>query len=109
MGFPTANIEYPIEKAIIKESVYFGKCHITEREYYAIINVGTKPTFTKVNTPRIEAYLLDFKDDIYGIEINLDFYEKIREIKQFNSINELKEQLNSDMIFCRKIIEKNEG
>ncbi len=109
MGFPTANIEYPEEKAIIKEGVYFGKCIIDKTEYYSIINVGSQPTVTRDNTPRIEAYILDFKGDIYGMEITLDFYEKIREIQKFNNIDELKEQLNSDMLFCKKIIQKNEG
>lgn len=109
IGYPTANIEYPVEKAILKDGVYFGKCHIDKNEYYAIINIGLQPTVTIDNTPRIEAHLLDFKDNIYGIEITLDFYEKIREIKKFNNIDELKEQLTFDMKSCRKMIEKTEG
>ncbi len=108
MGFPTANIEYPLEKAIINEGVYYGKCFADKNEYHAIINVGKQPTVTKDNTPRIEAHLLDFQNNIYGTEIKLDFYEKIREIKKFKNIDELKEQLNCDILFCRNIT-KNEG
>ena len=101
IGFPTANIDYPTNKKVIKEGVYSGKCHIREKEYASIINVGSQPTVTKNNTPKIEAHLLDFNGNLYGNEIRLDFHDKIRDIIAFDNIEDLKEQLKKDKEFCK--------
>jgi len=107
LGFPTANIDFPKEKAIISEGVYFGKCYLNSNEYSCIINVGNQPTITKDNTPKIETHILEFNEDIYSSEIKIDFYKKIREIKSFENINELKNQLQKDKEYAKNLIEAN--
>ena len=105
LGFPTANIEFPENKAILKNGVYFGYAETVYGVSYAIINVGTQPTVSDVNTPKIEAFLLDFNEDIYGEKIKINFLEYIRDIKKFNDINELKNQLNLDKKIAEKLKE----
>ena len=43
-----------------------------------------------------ETHLLDFKEDIYGMHVEIDFLDRIRDEKRFSSVNELKEQISRD-------------
>lgn len=107
LGFPTANIDFPENKAIVKQGVYFGTAETDFGTFYTIINVGLQPTVTEDFTPRIEAHLLDFDKEIYERSIRLKFIERFRDIKHFISITELKEQLIKDKEKAYEIIKAN--
>ena len=107
LGFPTANIDFPENKAIIKQGVYFGLAETDFGTFYTIINVGLQPTVTADHTPRIEAHLIDFDKEIYGRTIKLKFIERFRDIKQFSNITELKKQLIKDKEMAYKMIKAN--
>ena len=107
LGFPTANIDFPENKAIVKQGVYFGTAETDFGTFYTIINVGLQPTVTEDFTPRIEAHLLDFDKEIYERSIRLKFRERFRDIKHFISITELKEQLIKDKEKAYEIIKAN--
>ncbi len=106
IGFPTANIEIPDNKAVIKNGVYLGKCHLEENSFFCIINIGPQPTVTDEFTPKIEVHILDFEGDIYGREIRIDFYERIRDIAVFKNTQELKAQLISDKETAYKLLSR---
>jgi len=107
LGFPTANIIFPENKAIIKNGVYFGTAIVENKDYYAIINVGPQPTVSDEFTPRIEAHLLDFKGNLYESTIKLNFLVRMRDIQKFSDKNELIKQLNKDKIKAKEIIKAN--
>lgn len=96
LGFPTANISYPENKAVIKAGVYFCKCGFDAYTGFCIVNVGSQPTVADKPTPKIECHILDFSGDVYGKEIRLDFLKRMRDIKVFGSLSELKRQLELD-------------
>ena len=96
IGFPTANISYPKNKALIKDGVYFGRTLVDKETFFSIINVGTQPTVTSIKTPKIEVHLIDFCGDLYGKKIKTEFFKKLRSQKNFDNLNALKTQLELD-------------
>lgn len=102
IGFPTANIKAEREFLIPSRGVYVGKVSFDECDYPAMINIGFNPTFNKRRVLSIEAHLLDFHGDIYGKNVDVSFYRKIRDEKKFSSIDELISQLNRDVQATRE-------
>ncbi len=72
----------------------------------AAVNIGTRPTVTDQTQRTIEAHLLDFNKDLYGINVTLDFMEFLRGEQKFNGLPELVAQINRDIARTREIIRK---
>jgi riboflavin kinase / FMN adenylyltransferase len=98
MGFPTANIRPDYNyKLVPKDGVYAVKVKVNSMEYLGMLNIGLRPTVNKGNENKsIEVHLLGFNGDIYGTKIKLLFYKRIRNEMKFNSLEELKIQLEID-------------
>ena len=96
IGFPTANIIYPVDKLIPNNGVYTGKAETEFGTFNAIINIGIQPTVSNKNTPMIEAHLLDFNNDLYDTTIKIKIYSWIRNIIKFDNYDELINQLKKD-------------
>jgi len=95
MGFPTANIELPKGGIIPGYGVYKTRTCIDGKVYPSITNVGGKPTVEK-DAELIETHIEGNFGDLYGKTIEIDFIKFIRDIKRFDSIEELKCQLEQD-------------
>lgn len=108
IGFPTANIDFSREYLPPKQGVYIGAVKLKEKLYPAMINVGHNPTFNTKNNLSIEAYILDFNQEIYGQEIRVLFYKRIRDELKFDSIQELIDQMNKDLVATQTYFENNE-
>ncbi len=98
---PTANILIKNQKNPILKGVYASITEFKGKKYYGISNVGTNPTFND-GSLRCETFLFDFSEDIYGEEITVSFVYFIRPEKKFSGIDELKEQINKDIISTKK-------
>ena len=96
IGFPTANLELDYPYVLPKIGVYMGYVNLLTSTYKAIICVSTHPTIMELNEPQIEVHLLYYKGDLYGREIEVEFVDFMREVQKFDSLEELKEQLNRD-------------
>lgn len=96
IGFPTANLEVNQELMSPGSGVYAGQIMIRNASYKCVVNIGTKPTFHEDYPLTVEAHIIDFKEDIYGEEIELFFIDKIRDEKKFMSIEQLVEQIRQD-------------
>jgi riboflavin kinase/FMN adenylyltransferase len=97
IGFPTANINPSDEfKLIPKNGVYFVSSEINNEIYYGMMNIGYRPTVTDALKLIIEVHYLDFNLDIYNTIIRIDFIDFIRNEIKFNSIDDLKVQLEKD-------------
>lgn len=103
IGFPTANLE-AIDTLIPKNGVYAGFALISGKRYPAAINIGPNPTFGEL-AKKVEVHVLDFAESIYGLAIEVDFIERLRDIRQFDSTEQLQEQLKIDIDSVRKISE----
>jgi riboflavin kinase / FMN adenylyltransferase len=105
INFPTANIDYPMEKLIPSNGIYVCHAWSQDVQYGAAVSVGIRPTF-QVEDPRslVEAYLLDFDDDIYGTDLRLEFIARLRDEEKFGSVPELVEQIHRDVAQTRSVL-----
>jgi riboflavin kinase / FMN adenylyltransferase len=103
IGFPTANVLSDADAVIPARGVYAGFVRFGEEEYAACTNVGVAPTFGGTES-RIEAYLLDFKGDLYGRVVDVSFVKRIREERRFSGVDELTEQIRRDVEVARIIV-----
>ena len=99
MGFPTANLELPREYMLINcGGVFACLVDYEGKTYKAMANIGHRPTIgdrTK-DQPIIEVNLFDFDGDLYGKLIRVSFIDRIRDEEKFDSLDELKAQLERD-------------
>ncbi|MBR5862111.1 MAG: riboflavin biosynthesis protein RibF [Bacteroidales bacterium] len=105
IGFPTANMQlYEPLKLIPGNGVYFVKVHTLGKHYYGMCNIGCRPTVGAGNARTVETNIFDFDEDIYGLDLEVTFISRIREEVKFNSLDELRVQLEKDRDACRKVI-----
>lgn len=101
IGFPTANLKAEDKLIIPKNGIYAVKVYIKNKVYYGATNIGYNPTVNgKVLS--IETNIIDFDEEIYGEIIRVEFLDRIRDEKKFNSLDELKSQLRKDVNFVYK-------
>jgi len=104
LGFPTANIKIESDlKLIPKNGVYLISTIINKKIIFGMMNIGIKPTTNK-NTKSIEVNLFDFNQDLYEKNITIYIKQFLREEIKFDSLNELKLQIEKDKITCNSII-----
>lgn len=89
LGFPTINIMTEEHRAYPPNGVYATKVYIDQKQYLGITNIGYAPT-VDVEVKRIETYIYDFNEDVYGKHAKVEFYKFIRPERKFNGIEELK-------------------
>lgn len=96
LGYPTANIKpIDVNKLIPANAIYAVQVTVRNQQFKGMASIGPRPTFQK-EEPTIEIHILDFKGDIYNEWIDVDFIQKIRDIKKFNSPQELIQELDAD-------------
>lgn len=96
MGIPTINIYPENGKCIPLFGVYGSYVEIEGRIYKGITNVGVRPTVAEDNRIVIETNLIDFDGDLYGKKLEVRLEKFIRKEIKFDSLEKLKEQINSD-------------
>ena len=96
IDFPTANLELDYSYVFPKEGVYMGYGYFMNRKRKAMICVGTHPTIHQLMKPIIEVHIIDFNENLYGRELYVDFVSYLRGVKQYSSLEELREQLIKD-------------
>ena len=105
IGFPTANIQlYEPLKLIPRNGVYFVKVKTLGNHYYGMCNIGCRPTVGTGNARTVETNIFDFDEDIYGLDLEVTFISRIREEVRFDSLDDLRIQLEKDRNACRTVI-----
>lgn len=95
IGFPTANVS-GIDTLLPGAGVYGGRAILSGRTWPAAINVGPNPTFGEQSL-KVEVHLIGFHKAIYGKLLEVDFLTRLRDVRQFESIEDLKRQLAQDV------------
>src|SRR5215216_7109561 len=104
INVPTANIGYSYDKMIPANGIYACWAYIQGKKYQAAINIGINPTFTPdKQIPNVETHILDFKREIYGEDVRLEFVARLRDELRFNSVDTLLEQIWKDVEKTRSI------
>lgn len=98
IGFPTANIELDGAYIIPPTGVYAVQFQLDGDTYNGVCNIGYKPTFydEKKVKPSIEVHVFEFNKSIYGKNVSIIWYKRIRSEQKFNSIDELIVQIGKD-------------
>jgi riboflavin kinase/FMN adenylyltransferase len=107
IGFPTANVVPPAGRACPADGVYFvgvrvqGSGALTG---YGVVNLGARPTFAETER-LLETYILDFNGDLYGTEIEVCFLQRLRGVRRFEGVGELKTQIERDVALAVELAE----
>lgn len=97
LGFKTANLIYPENLVEVGRGVYQVSVEHDGNTYKGIANYGIRPTVADGEKSTLEVHILNFDKEIYGEKIKVTFLKKIREEKKFNSLEELKTQIQEDV------------
>jgi len=105
IGFPTANLQLrePL-KLLPAGGVYLTRVRTVGAEYFGMTNIGTRPTVSAGETLSIETNIFDFDQDIYGLEMNVEFIQRIRSEQCFDSLEALRVQLEKDRECCKILV-----
>ncbi len=113
LGFPTANID-PHHEVLPPSGVYAVLAIFHNKKFKGVCYIGTKPTFSRQDgiplltgkhqrQKHVEVYIFNFKKNIYGKYLEIQFIKKIRNERKFNSPQYLVQQVKKDIAQTRKI------
>ena len=103
IDFPTANISVSEEKLLPMFGVYAVSVEIENEQYQGMLNIGFRPTVTNDSSITVEVNIFDYDSDLYEKYIKVNFYEYIRNEKEFENVDELKKQLQKDKEVVRQL------
>jgi riboflavin kinase / FMN adenylyltransferase len=104
LGFPTANVQVDPRAAVPATGVYAGVFHLPDgSEQPCATNVGHNPTFGGSEL-RVEAYLLDWDGDLYGVSGAVDFRHRLRDEQRFDGADELVAQMRADVAETARLL-----
>jgi riboflavin kinase/FMN adenylyltransferase len=103
LGYPTANMEMPPETPLA-EGVYAVRVAFDGRIYPAVASFGRRPQFHENAPPLLESYVFDFKGDLYGKTLGVEFVSRLRGEAKFANADELVSQMHRDAVAAQSII-----
>lgn len=104
LGFPTANIELQSNNKIVPgNGVYCVDIQHNGKTYGGMLNIGDNPTIPHAKWS-IEVNIFNFKNDIYGHDLEIRFVSKMRDEIKFDSLSDLKNQLVQDQELAIKLL-----
>lgn len=104
LGYPTANLVPDPAYVTPGHGVYAAQATTEGGETYAAaVSIGVRPTFVTGRGELVEAYLLDFDDDLYGSRLELSYLKRLRGEKRFDSVAALVDQMALDVEAARTI------
>ncbi len=106
LGFPTANIVLQKSRlALPAAGAYAAEIKLSDgRKFFGMANIGRNPTFDDVEELRLETHIFDFKEDIYGQQLEVAFIARLRGEMKFANVAALKRQLEKDRDACKKLL-----
>lgn len=109
IGIPTINLKIP-DDFNLQNGIYAARVRIQQKIYSAALHYGPVPTFEEENNS-LEIMLIDTPEKEIpntkneSIEVNIG--SRIREIKKFISIKDLKKQIDSDITMIKDLLKIN--
>jgi len=105
LGFPTANL-HPHNRVLPRNGVYVTGTLIEGKWWRSVTNVGVRPTFTSDREPSVETYVMNWAGDLYGDVVRVRFLHRLRDEKKFASIDDLKQQIETDVRRAQEYFER---
>ena len=107
LGFATANLNL-FHSAAPPHGVYLAQTEVGGKRYGALVNIGRRPTFMRVDDPvdysryfneqldKVEIFIEGFSADLYGERLEASLFRKIRDERRFENVKELVAQIERD-------------
>ena len=108
LGSPTINQFFTPDFQVPQFGVYASFTEVDGRFYPSVTNIGVRPTIGN-SEKRSETNIIGFEGDLYGKFPQVFIVEKIRGEMQFNSLDELSEQIATDREKAKKILKEVKG
>lgn len=106
IGYPTANLRVTSHMTLMKSGVYVTRTKLRGKMYDSVTNVGFNPTFDQ-DQFNLETYIFGWKEKLYGEHIEVFFHDRIRDEVKFESLDQLVDQIDQDVIYTRQYFERN--
>lgn len=106
IGFPTANLQVPLNKFLPRYGVYAVRVNYDTACISGVMNIGCRPT-VKGELPTIEVHLLDWSGDLYGQTITVSLEAFLRTEQKFDSLADLKQQISLDCQTAKSLLVNN--
>ncbi len=108
MGTPTINMRIDRDMLVPRHGVYVTKVYLEDgRVFPGVTNIGVRPTVSGSGYVTVETFILDFEGDLYEQNIRVEFFHFIRPEKKFDSVEQLRDQINCDAEVSREYFAKN--
>ena len=102
LGFPTANLK--VGRVLVPSpGIYAVWVFVDGRRYPGVANLGWNPTFRDQKFS-IEVHILDFKRDLYGQNLKVEFVQHLRDEVTFRGPEELIAQIKRDILLTKEIL-----
>lgn len=101
IGIPTVNLLPPLEKLLPPYGAYASRIFVNGNSFPGITNIGDNPTVDHTGLTKVESHIFDFHEEIYDQNISVEFLEFLRGEKKFESLEALKEQIESDIRYVK--------
>jgi len=96
LGTPTANIALDFDKLPL-HGIFSVLVTHRDRQLQGVASIGFNPTIDDSRIPRLEVFLFDFDEDIYGEHLSVSFVKKLRDEYAFPDLDALKKQISVDI------------
>jgi riboflavin kinase/FMN adenylyltransferase len=103
LGFPTTNLDIKPQQALPGNGIYATIAQVDGKKFPSATNIGIRPTFGE-GGKTVETHLLNYKGDLYGKDMRLEFVQKLRDEQRFPSSEELKVQIEKDVRAVEEIL-----
>jgi riboflavin kinase/FMN adenylyltransferase len=103
LGYPTANLALH-RKVVPLWGVFAVRVSGASLvEHPAVVSLGTRPTIDGTE-PLLEVHIFDFDGDLYGRYLDVDFVQRLRDERRFESLDALVEQMHVDAAAAREVL-----
>jgi riboflavin kinase/FMN adenylyltransferase len=109
LGTPTINMCFAPGVLIPAHGVYATKVYLDNgSSYIGVTNIGIRPTVDNSSIDHVtaETHILDYRGNLYGKQVRIEFYSRIRPEQKFSDINQLKQQIINDAGSAREYFSK---
>ena len=106
LGLPTVNQFFSEELLIPKNGIYASSCKIDGVTYRAVSNVGLRPTVEDSDRINCETHIIGYSGDLYGRELRVEFFARLRGERKFASVEELQAAINGDVAHSNEYFDR---
>lgn len=114
IGFPTANIQLqhnrpPLSGIFAVEVCGINGSPLETKPWQGVASLGTRPTVKENGRPTLEAFIFDFRGELYGRRLRVDFLKKLRDEEKYPGLDALIAQINRDVDNAKTFFERRDA